>query len=66
MLDDALRFGMIRAERRRQYKGDVALPQHIPGLILLPGFQAGVGDDLEAEGVAVEVRRLPGVADEEA
>ena len=34
--------------------------------MLLPGFQAGVGDDVEAEGVAVEVRRLPGVADEEA
>ena len=28
--------------------------------------EPGVGDDVEAEGVAIEVRRLPGVADEEA
>ena len=29
----------------------------------VPRFQAGVGDDVEAEGVAVKIRRLPGVAD---
>src|SRR5262249_49169582 len=34
--------------------------------ILLPRFEPGVGDDIEAEGIAVEVRRLPGIADEEA
>ena len=32
----------------------------------LAGFEALVGDDVEAEGVAIEVCRLPGVADEEA
>ena len=44
----------------------MALAQDVAGLVLLPRFQAGVGDDVEAEGVAIKVRRLPGVADEEA
>ena len=47
-------------------KRDVALAQDVARLVLQPGFQPGIGDDVEAEGVAIEIRRLPGVADEEA
>ena len=57
---------MGRPERRGQHEGDVALAEHVAGLVPRPRFQAGVGDHVEAEGVAVEVRRLAGIADEEA
>ena len=58
--------GMRWPQRRGQHEGDVALAQDVAGFVLDAGFQARVGDHVEAEGVAVEVGRLPGVADEEA
>ena len=57
--------GMVGRQRRGQHERDVALAQDVAGLVLDLGLQARVGDHVEAEGVAVEVRRLPGVADEE-
>ena len=57
---------MVGAERRGEDEGDVALAQDVTGLVAGLGFQAGVGDHVEAEGVAVEVGRLAGVAHEEA
>ena len=66
MLDEPLRLGMLARERRDEHERDLPLPQDVARLVLMFGFEAGVGDDVEAEGVAIEVRRLPGVADEEA
>src|SRR2546421_207605 len=60
----AVAFGVHR--REAEDEGDLALPQYVARLVLLPRLEAGVGDDVEAEGVAIEVRRLAGVADEEA
>ena len=58
--------GCSLRQRRGEHEGDVALAQDVPGLVPHLRFQAGVGDHVEAEGVAVEERGLPGVADEEA
>ena len=58
--------GVVGAQRRGQDEGDLALPEDVAGLVPQPRLQAGVGDHVEAEGVAVEVGRLAGVADEEA
>src|SRR5262249_49135817 len=66
MLDEPLRIGMLPRKRGAQDEGDLALPQHVARFVFLPRLEAGVGDDVEAEGVAIEVRRLAGVADEEA
>ena len=66
MLDEALALGMLRSERRDEDEGDVALPQDVAGFVSRLRFQAGIGDHIEAKGVAIEVGRLPGVADEKA
>ena len=57
---------MVGPERRGEDERDVALAEHVARLVPHAGLEAGIGDDVEAEGVAVEVRRLPGVAHEEA
>ena len=59
-------LGMVRAERRSEDEGDIALTEDVAGFVPRLRLQAGVGDHVEAEGVAIEVGRLPGVADEEA
>src|SRR6266403_1541024 len=42
------------------------LAQDVAGLLLMPRLQAGISNHFEAEGVAIKIRRLPGVADKEA
>src|SRR5205823_14416717 len=64
--DEAARLGVFGPQRRGEDEGDVALLEDVAGLVAGARLQAGVGDHVEAEGVAVEVRRLAGVADEEA
>src|SRR5258708_1776075 len=55
--------------RRRQRRGDdeahPALLQHVRGAVAHAGLGTGVGDHVEAEGAAIELRCLPGVADVE-
>ena len=57
---------MLRPERGGKHERDLALAEDVTGLVPRFGFQAGVGDDVEAEGIAVEIGRLPGVADKKA
>lgn len=65
MLHQAFVFRVIRRQWRRELKGDLPLPQHVTGFILGLRLKPSVADDVEAKGIAVEVRRLPGIADEE-
>src|SRR5262249_18818925 len=64
--DEALTLGMLGGQRRGEHEVDVALAENIARLVAQPRLQAGVGNDIKAEGVAIEVRRLPGITDEEA
>ena len=64
--DEALNFGMAGPQRRDEYERDAALLHDVGGLVLHLRLEPGVGDNVEAEGVPVEERTLPGVADEEA
>src|SRR5262249_45026064 len=64
--DEPLRLRMLRAKRRRQYKGNVTLLEDVASLMPRARLQTGVSDHVETEGIAIEIRRLPSVADEEA
>jgi hypothetical protein len=33
--------------------------------VLEPGFEPGIGDDVEAEGIVIELRRLAGIPHKE-
>src|SRR5262249_59270165 len=54
---------IIGAQRRRQHKCDLPLPQDVPGLVLYARLEAFISNHVEAKGIAIEIRRLPGVAD---
>ena len=56
---------VLLRERRGQHERDLALPQHVAGLVPHLRFEAGVGDHVEPERVALEERALARVADEE-
>src|SRR5262249_7856212 len=56
---------VVGVEWRGEYERDVALAQHIARFLAPPRLQSGVGDYVEAEGVAVEVGRLARIAHEE-
>jgi hypothetical protein len=60
-----VRRGVIRNQRRREDEPGAALPHHVGGHVTAAGLEARVRELREAEGVAVEVGRLPGVADPE-
>ena len=64
VLHQALGVGMIGPERRGQHEGDVPLTQHVARLVPHPGLEPRVGDDVEAERVAIEVGGLARVAHE--
>jgi hypothetical protein len=53
------------AQSAREHKADAALAQDVGRVIARARLQAGVRDELEAEGPRVEERRLLGVAHEE-
>ncbi len=46
----------------RQHQPHLALLQNVGGAVALPGFRAGIGNQLVAKGKPVVVRRLPRVA----
>ena len=64
MRDQPLGVGMVGPERRGQHERDLALAEHVARLVPHAGLEPGVGDHVEAERVAIEVRRLPRIAHE--
>ena len=54
--------GALGGERRGEHQPDVALLEHVGGAVAHPRLRPRVGHDVEAEGAAVEVRGLAGVA----
>src|SRR5262249_8487826 len=50
------------AQRRGQHKRDIPLAEYVTRFVPRPGFQSGIGDDVEAERIPVKVRRLTGVS----
>ncbi len=65
MLGDVAGDLGVGAERGGEHEADFALLQDVGGAVAEAGFGAGVGDELHAEGGAVEVGGLAGVADVE-
>ena len=55
----------VGAERGGEDEADFALLEDVGGAVAKAGLGAGVGDELHAEGGAVEVGGLAGVADVE-
>src|SRR5262249_32945706 len=53
---------VIGLQRRGEDESDLVLHEHIAGPVARAGFGSAVGDELETEGGAVEVRRLARVA----
>ena len=52
----------VGAEGGGEDEADLALLEDVAGAVALPGFGAGVGDKRHAEGGAIEVGGLAGVA----
>ncbi len=59
---DVLCDGISTAQRGRQHKADLALLHHIGGAIPLAGLGARIGHQGHAEGSAVKVGGLTGIA----
>src|SRR5262245_54097535 len=66
MLDEPPAFRMLLRKRRDEHEGDLPLPKNIASLVAMSRLQAGVGDDVKTEGVAIEIGGLPGIAHEHA
>ena len=65
MLQDMGRDLALRVQRRGQHQPYLALLQNVGGAVALPGFRAGIGNQLVAKGKPVVVRGLPRVANVE-
>ncbi len=61
---EPLGVGVQGRQRRCQDKRDVSLAQHIGGFGAHPGLEPRVGNHIEAERVAIKIRRLPCIAHE--
>ena len=59
---DVLGDGAAGAQRGGEHEANLALLDDIRGAVMLAGLRAGVGDQAHAEGGAVEVGGLAGVA----
>jgi len=57
-------FGVKGAEGRGQHERDLPLAKDVARLVPYSGFQSPVRNHLEAEGISVEIRRLPRIAHE--
>ena len=55
----------VGAERGGEDEADFSLLKDVGGAVAEAGFGAGIGDELHAEGGAVKIGGLPGVADVE-
>ena len=63
MLSDMIRGEIVRRHGRRQNEVRLALTQRIRSPLTLARFQPAISDLRKAESLAVEIGRLPGVAD---